>query len=106
MQVNQSLWTSSPDGNFYAIFPHNTLALTFGIVFVAMVFCLGMGVKNFWGEISTDPIPPKATVDALRDTLTLKNLGGGHQAGCNESDDAFSLVRRHLHHATFYGFML
>jgi len=106
MQVNQSLWTSSPDGNFYAIFPHNTLALTFGVVFVAMVFCLGMGVKNFWGEISTDPIPPKATVDALRDTLTLKNLGGGHQAGCNESDDAFSLARRHLHHATFYGFML
>ena len=106
MMVNQSLWTTSTDGNFYAIFPHNTLAWSFGLVFVVMVVCLGIGVKNFWGEISTDPVPPKAPSDALRDTLTLKNLGGGHQAGCNESDDAFSLARKHFHHATFYGFML
>lgn len=106
MQVNQSLWTTSTDGNFYLIFPHNTLAVTFGSVFLAMIFALGMGVKNFWGEISTDPVPPQATVDALRDALTLKNLGGGHQAGCNEADDAFTLARKHLHHVTFYGFML
>lgn len=34
------------------------------------------------------------------------SLDGGHGKGCNESDDAFTLLRRRFHHFTFYGFML
>jgi citrate/tricarballylate utilization protein len=37
--------------------------------------------------------------------LTLKNLGGGGN-GCNDNSEAFSMRRRHLHHAMFYGFLL
>jgi len=33
-------------------------------------------------------------------------LDGGHGQGCNEADDAWTLVRRRCHHLTFYGFML
>lgn len=106
MQINQSLWTLNTDGNFYAIFPHNSLALSFGLVFILMAIALVIGVKNFWGEISTDPVAPKARMDAMHDALTLKNLGGGHQQGCNDADDAFSLLRKRFHHLTFYGFML
>lgn len=32
--------------------------------------------------------------------------GSRSQAGCNESDDAFTLARRRFHHLTFYGFLL
>lgn len=38
--------------------------------------------------------------------MTLKYLDGGHGKGCNEADDAFTLMRRRFHHFTFYGFML
>lgn len=36
----------------------------------------------------------------------MKYLDGGHGKGCNEADDAFTLMRRRFHHFTFYGFML
>ena len=39
-------------GNFYAIFPHNFLALVFGAVFAFVVFALAMGVRRFWREVS------------------------------------------------------
>ncbi|EBV3510115.1 tricarballylate utilization protein TcuB, partial [Salmonella enterica subsp. enterica serovar Typhimurium] len=44
--------------------------------------------------------------EASHNALTLKYLDGGHGKGCNEADDAFTLLRRRFHHFTFYGFML
>jgi citrate/tricarballylate utilization protein len=47
----------------------------------------------------------RTNLQAIWDVLRLKYLdGGGH--GCNYPDDRFSMVRRYLHHAVFYGFML
>ena len=37
--------------------------------------------------------------------LSLRNLGGGGH-GCNDHDERFSMTRRWLHHAMFYGFLL
>lgn len=97
-------------GNFYAIFPHNTLALMFGLVFGFAVFALGMGVRRFWKSVSEpgfmDNATPAAAGEAAHDVLRLKYLGGGHGEGCNEADDAYTLARRRFHHFTFYGFML
>jgi citrate/tricarballylate utilization protein len=42
---------------------------------------------------------------AAWDVLTLRNLGGGGN-GCNDNSERFSMRRRWLHHALFYGFML
>jgi len=56
--------------------------------------------------VSTDPMMLNAAKDATHDMLTLKNLGGGHQQGCNEADDALSIWRKRFHHMTFYGFLL
>ncbi len=106
LQVNQSLLNTNTDGNFYAIFPHNALALVFGIVFLGAIFAMVISSIKFWQTIASDPATLQAGSDALHDALTLKNLGGGHQAGCNEADDAFSLLRKRFHHLTFYGFML
>jgi citrate/tricarballylate utilization protein len=94
-------------GNFYAVFPHNTLVAMFGVVFVFALVALGMGVTSFWRAV--DPGRPDgggATVEAAGNVLTLNYLDGGHGQGCNETGDAFTLARRRFHHFTFYGFML
>src|SRR3546814_2284146 len=54
--INGSLFHEPLAGNFYAIFPHNTLALMFGFVFLFAVMALGIGVVKFWRGVS----PPVA----------------------------------------------
>jgi len=103
-------------GNFYAIFPHNFLAVVFSAVFLFAIAALGIGVVRFWREVSPAreagakpdiaKVRTPAVVEALSDIATLKYLGGGHGEGCNEEDDRFTLLRRHFHQFTLYGFLL
>nr|WP_311527792.1 tricarballylate utilization 4Fe-4S protein TcuB [uncultured Ralstonia sp.] len=94
--------------NFYAVFPHNLLAAMFGAVFLFAVVALSIGVTRFWRNVTagTANASTPAVAEAAKNALTLKYLDGGHGAGCNESDDAFTLARRRFHHLTFYGFVL
>lgn len=78
----------------------------FGSVFVLAIGLLMSGVIRFWREISPGQPQPIDIAKASHDALTLKYLDGGHGKGCNEADDAFTLLRRRFHHCTFYGFML
>ena len=89
-------------GNFYAVFPHNTLALMFGLVFGYAVFALGMGVARFWRDVS----PGAASRGGGRGRATRCACATGRRTarGCNNADDAFTLWRRRFHHCTFYGF--
>jgi citrate/tricarballylate utilization protein len=93
-------------GNFYAVFPHNTLALMFGAVFGFAMLALGVGVTRFWRNVSPGAATGAAVAEAAHDALRLRYLDGGHGKGCNNADDAFTLWRRRFHHFTFYGFML
>ena len=93
-------------GNFYAVFPHTTLALLFGAVFGFAVLALGIGVRRFWKEITPGAASAIAVGEATHNVLRLKYLDGGHGQGCNDEDDRFTLRRRIFHHLTFYGFML
>ena len=108
--VMGNLFTAMPGGNFYGIFPHNTLALMFGPVFGFAVLALTLGVRRFWRDISPASAPlglkTSAALEATSNVARLKYLDGGHGEGCNNSDDAFTLWRRRFHHLTFYGFML
>jgi citrate/tricarballylate utilization protein len=117
--LRQGALVSAPlGGNFYAIFPHNTLGLMFGIVFLLAMLALGIGVRQFWRneapramsggatKSGSDGLPSGALGEAVHNVLSLTYLGGGHGEGCNNADDAFSLARRRFHHLTFYGFML
>ena len=105
-----NLFTAIPGGNFYKIFPHNTLALMFGSVFGFAVLALTLGVRRFWRNISpvAVPLPLKtsAALEATANVAKLKYLDGGHGEGCNNADDQFTLWRRRFHHLTFYGFTL
>jgi citrate/tricarballylate utilization protein len=101
-----SLWHAPLAGNFYAIFPHNTLVLMFGSVFGFSIFALGIGVARFWRNVSPGTASREAVVEATQNALRLKYLDGGHGKGCNDVDDRFTLWRRRFHHFTFYGFML
>ena len=102
-------------GKFYAIFPHNFLAVLFGVIFVFAIIALGVGVTKFWRDVSPSRdgdardlararLP--AAAEAVTDVARLRYLGGGHDEGCNEADDHFTLWRRRLHHLTLYGFLL
>jgi citrate/tricarballylate utilization protein len=109
--------TQALAGNFYAVFPHNFLAVVFGLVFLWAIAALAIGVRRFWREVSpAADLPPAqqprlatrlpAAAEATRDVARLTYLGGGHGNGCNNEDDRFSLARRRFHHLTFYGFLL
>jgi citrate/tricarballylate utilization protein len=110
VMLTGSLFHQPLAGNFYAIFPHNLMALMFGTVFGFAVIALGIGVTRFWRDVT----PPdyliaasaQAVAEATHNALRLKYLDGGHGKGCNEEEDRFTLLRRKFHHLTFYGFLL
>ena len=104
--LNGLLASAPLNGNFYAVFSHNTLALMFGAVFSFSLLALAIGLIQFWRGITPGKLSGGAVAEATHDALTLKYLGGGHGDGCNNEDDAFSLWRKRFHHFTFYGFML
>lgn len=108
--VNGTLLPGRLAGDFYAVFPHNTLALMFGVVFAAAMLALSIAVRRFWCEVAPADSPPAskhaAVVEASTAALTLKYLDGGHGQGCTNESDRYTLWRRRFHHLTFYGFML
>ena len=105
-----NLFSAMHGGNFYGIFPHNTLALMFGAVFGFALIALGMGVRRFWRDVSPPAahitLKSSAALEATASVARLKYLDGGHGQGCNNADDRFTLWRRRFHHLTFYGFLL
>ncbi|MGE0419290.1 MAG: tricarballylate utilization 4Fe-4S protein TcuB, partial [Acetobacteraceae bacterium] len=103
-----NFWAARPAeaGSFYAVIPLIVMQVvgiaSFGFSLVAM----WMGARNFWRDAGPkESVGPIALGIALWDVLTLKNLGGNGN-GCNDNSEAFSMRRRHLHHAMFYGFLL
>ena len=104
---SQGSWVHAPlQGNFYAVFPHQTLVWMFGAVLAYSMLALGVGLVQFWQQVRPGPTLAGARAEAMTQALTLKYLDGGHGEGCNDEDDRFTLRRRRFHHFTFYGFML
>jgi citrate/tricarballylate utilization protein len=105
-----TLWGDPLGGSFYHLFPHNLLVGLFAPVFVFAVLALTMGLRAFWRDVtpatSGAAVSTPAAAEAADAVLRLKYLDGGHGAGCNDEDDAFTLARRRFHHFTFYGFLL
>src|SRR3546814_3273223 len=72
--INGSLFHEPLAGNFYAIFPHNTLALMFGFVFLLAVMALGIGVVKFWRGVS----PPVAASQHKGEDRKSTRLNSSH----------------------------
>jgi citrate/tricarballylate utilization protein len=116
--VNHGLTAADGSGNFYAVFPHDLLAVLFSAAFLYALAALGVSAVRFWLAVSPGAdVDPRdmpalkaahgpAALEAAANVATLKYLGGGHGDGCNERDDHFTLARRRFHHATAYGFLL
>jgi citrate/tricarballylate utilization protein len=117
------LWRDGLQTNFYAVFPHNLLALLFGAVFGFAVLAFAVGVRRFWRQVQPPsgqteaPAKPgvaratsPAVLEAVHNALTLKFLDGNanadEAAGCPNTDDQPTQWRRRFHHAVFYGFAL
>jgi citrate/tricarballylate utilization protein len=91
---------------FYQVIPLWAMQAVALVTFCFSLVALWMGARNFWRDAGPrDKTGPVALSIALWDVLTLKNLGGGGN-GCNDASEAFSMRRRYLHHAMFYGFLL
>jgi len=109
--LNGSLFKEGLNANFYAIFPHNLLALMFGSVFGFAILAMVLGARQFWRDVAANDSPASSSIaEAATNALTLKYLDGNNNAseaeGCTNGDDQPTQWRRRFHHATFYGFML
>ena len=101
-----------PDGNFKAVISHGAMVAVAGPTFIFSIVAMLIGGWSFWRSTADMGKTFDGAGNSLSkvfsgigDGLSLKNLGGaGH--GCNDGDERFSIKRRYLHHATFYGFML
>ena len=49
---NGTLFPGPLAGDFYAVFPHNLLAMMFGAVFAFAALAFGVGVARFWRGIA------------------------------------------------------
>lgn len=101
--------SDSPNGDFYALFPHNFLVIVFGSAFAWVFIAIFIGFKNYLTEIETDTkslLTIRNIRQALSDALSMKYLHGNIKTGCTYPDDNISPWRRYFHHFTFYGFML
>jgi citrate/tricarballylate utilization protein len=93
-------------GSFYAVIPLRAMQVTALATFGYAVLALAIGARAFWRDAGArEPVTRAPARDATSDVLTLRNLGGGGH-GCNDIDERFSMTRRWLHHALFYGFLL
>jgi citrate/tricarballylate utilization protein len=91
---------------FYDVIPLWAMNAVGIVTFCFSLLALAMGARNFWRDAGPRSGSGfKAWMIALWDVLTLTNLGGGGH-GCNDNSEAFSMRRRWLHHAMFYGFFL
>jgi citrate/tricarballylate utilization protein len=107
-QGEAGLWSAVPGGDFYQIASHNFMVSTFGIVALFSLAALGYGVIRYLKDLDekiSDLLSPANLKAALKETLTLEYLDGGGW-GCAYPQNKRSPIRRWLHHATFFGFLL
>jgi citrate/tricarballylate utilization protein len=94
-------------GAFYALMPHNAMALLFSAVFLYAILALFMSMRAFWHDIG-EPIGMRTDLAALwqavRDASSLRYLDGGG-VGCFNKDEQPTDRRKIFHHLTFYGFL-
>jgi citrate/tricarballylate utilization protein len=96
-------------GDFYAVIPHDTLVLLFGVAAVFVVAAIAVGHRRFAALAGRKGPPYTASKSAIlpagRDVLTLKHL---HATGedCVDAEETRRPWRRWMHHCTFYGFAL
>ncbi|MGN6550017.1 MAG: tricarballylate utilization 4Fe-4S protein TcuB, partial [Pararhizobium sp.] len=97
-----------PAPSFYALMPHNAMAILFGLAALYAIVALTAGYRAFWADIGgrkIERLGRRPVLQAVHDAATLRYLDGGGE-GCFNADDQPTDRRRLFHHLTFYGFLL
>lgn len=92
---------------FYAFMAHNLIVAIFAPAFLLPLASVAVGLWRYWREVGAGrPTMPDLTA-ALSAAGRMRNLSGGQGQGCNfEKEDRYSDVRRWMHQAMMYGFLL
>ena len=96
------------EGNgFYAVLTHTVMVSIFAPAFVLPLIVIGLGVRDYWRAVGGQPVQLKHLFRANGQTANLDNLSGGQGQGCNfEDEDRYSNLRRWMHQACMYGFLM
>lgn len=102
------LWSSySAQGSFYAVMPHQVMALLGGSTFGFAVFSLGLSSYRFARHLGLDVVALsrwQVWRSALSASVTLRYLGDSQ--GCQTLSQSQSPQRRGWHHVMAGGFVL
>ena len=102
----QALRPASGEG-FYATLAHGTMVALFAPAFLFPLAAIAIGLRRYWHEVGAAPLRLRDLAAAFRQAATLRNLNGGQGQGCNfEAEDRYTDLRRRLHQAVMYGFLL
>ncbi|MDN5788838.1 4Fe-4S ferredoxin, partial [Pseudorhodobacter sp.] len=102
----QMLRPASGDG-FYAYLAHGAMVAVFAPAFVLPLASVAISLRRYWVETGGARLPWRNVIGGFRAAASLKNLNGGQGQGCNfEREDRYSDMRRWLHQAVMYGFLL
>ncbi|MBB5046597.1 citrate/tricarballylate utilization protein [Rhodopseudomonas rhenobacensis] len=94
-------------GAFYQVVPWPIMAGAAAAALLWAVISIGVSAISYWRSIAPRAslgATLRALVPALRDIVTLRNLGGGGP-GCNDASEKFSQQRRWCHHIMVAGFL-
>ncbi|ABD87449.1 tricarballylate utilization 4Fe-4S protein TcuB [Rhodopseudomonas palustris] len=94
------------EGAFYRVVPWPIMAGAAAAALLWAMVAIGISAATYWRAIAPRASAKtimRAIYPALRDIVTLRNLGGGGP-GCNDVNEHFSQQRRWSHHIMVAGF--
>lgn len=95
----------SERGNFFAVVPYDYMVSVFMVVGAVSFIALCGGFVRFAREIGLKGVNLAVIWQSVKDTLTLRYLGGHENEGCTYPGTARSNVRKAFHHLSAYGFL-
>ena len=95
----------SKKGDFFAVIPYGYMVGIFMIVGCFSFVALAIGFVRFAKAIELKQPPLDVIIQSIKDTLSLRYLGGHKSEGCTYPNALRSNARRIYHHLTAYGFL-
>lgn len=95
------------EGAFYRVIPWGLMSAAAGLSLLWAGVAIGASTRAFWraiGPTVKSATMRRAVVPAVRDIVTLENLG--EPPGCNDVGEKFSRERRISHHVLVVGVLL
>lgn len=96
---------NAANGDFFAVVPYDYMVGVFGVFGAFSLVALCVGIVKFAKGIDLKNVNLAVFWQSLKDTLSLRYLGGHKNEGCTYPHAQRSNVRKLFHHFTAYGFL-